>query len=170
MHWYKTIVLSVNILCQIFLFLGLRLTMKTNLQYFYEQKKYYLYVPFASNAVYHGSTLLLMNLYTPFLLIYLQNNPYKKKYDEFHDFAGILVLNIIQFSSYVIYAYCHTSYIDFEMYLKVVLRDHGMFNRFEKISYMITKSCWVKDNLYHDTVAEQSSSENSMDILRVILR
>ena len=158
--------MSINILCQLLLFLRLRLTMKTNLNYFYEQKKCHLYMLFVSNAAYHGSTLLLMNLFSSFLSNYLHNY---FVYNDVSagDFAAISVLNILQVSSFITYAYCCTNCIDFDLYLKVVLYNNKMFNKFDNISYMITKSCWAKDDLYVgiDTV-DESSSQETMAILK----
>ena len=71
-----------------------------------------------------------------------------------------IIIHNIASTSFFIFSYFCTKYMDFALYVKVWMIGHKVDNKFENMSYLIIPSCFYRDDL-QDSESNDSELKNS---------
>ena len=139
-EWLRLIVIWFNIPIQIILYRQLREVMKTKLRYFYNLNRCSIQLLFASNIIYHSwiaiSKGFLYYMLTEYSLYIYQRYTFLNS----GTFFMIFFIKLTEGLLLCLYAVCTTSYINFQEYLKVIMHRKGVIEKFEDMTFLITKS------------------------------
>ena len=143
----ELLVLALNIPLQIVLYLYTRKLMRRTLNYFYDQTQYEIFLCMISNIIYHCwicfSKVKNQHSIDEYLFIYRHTTTVNESY-----FITIWWENFAQVVSLCIFAIQTTKFINLKNYLQVLMFKYGVYEHFESMSYLITKTWFSSKDLY----------------------
>ena len=89
---------------------------------------------------------------------------------SFGEHLFFIVISVFLLTAFCVYAYLITKYIDFESYVKALMYGCNVYHKFDKISYLLTRSWFyqeAEDSEDDETVYFSSSiySEQTNELL-----
>ena len=133
--------------------------MKNRLHYFFQLKKKNIHALYALNIIFVFLRMLFVSFYVIFGGDRLDNYTHKSDY-SFEENVIQRVVASVHFVAYYAFCFFSTKYIDFALYVKVWMIGYQVHNKFENMSYLITRSCFYQD----DTQDSDSSATNYGDV------
>ena len=153
------IALSLIIL-QMIMYRRLIKVMRSRLHFFFQFKKKKIHILYVSNIIYLISRMLLVLLYVVFGGDRLDNYLHKYEY-SFDKKIAFKVASNINFVTFFVFNYFSTKYIDFALYVKVWMIGYQVDNRFENMSYFISRSCFFQDEIEDSDSSETNYGDYS---------
>ena len=138
--------------------------MNKNLYHFYQLTKSSIRILFVSGASYYfiialnyiGSQFLnLEGIYTDY-----NNVDHGHKWEFYLNF----ILIIIDAIFCTIYFYLSTKTIDFVLYIRAWMYGHGILDKFENMSYLISHSCFYRKDISSSLDASESIISQELDL------
>ena len=139
-------------------------TMRRNLFYFYQLTKNSIRVLFISGVIYYT----MISLFFVGALFLNKDGTYKN-FDTFqHHSTGRFILgffiNVIYAIILSMYSYYSTESIDFVLYVRAWMYGHGILDKFENMSYLISRSCFYRMDISSSLDASESIISQELDL------